>query len=52
MRTLAYGWHLFKVLKLSAKEYEPDKFSVLRKLSETADFQKQKIEERTNNANN
>lgn len=26
MRTLAYGWHLFKVLELSAKEYEPDKF--------------------------
>ena len=32
MRTLAYGWHLFKVLKLSAKEYEPDKFSELNLL--------------------
>ncbi len=32
MRTLAYGWHLFKVLKLSAKEYEPDKFSGLNLL--------------------
>ena len=32
MRTLAYGWHLFKVLELSVKEYEPDKFSGLNLL--------------------
>ena len=32
MRTSAYGLHLFKVLKLSAKEYEPDKFSGLNLL--------------------
>lgn len=32
MRTFAYDWHLFKVLKLSAKEYEPDKFSGLNLL--------------------